>query len=389
MDIRKMADEFEPYIIERRRFYHSCPELSFKEWETTKSLVKDVEALGYTVETFEDYPGLIATLDTGKPGKTVMLRADIDALPVKEQTGLDFASKNDGVMHACGHDTHIAMLLGAAKILSELKGELCGTVKLILQSGEEYAGGSRYYVEHGCLKGVDAVFGLHIWGTLEAPYLCVDAGKRMASCDNFTVKVKGHQTHGSSPHLGHDAIVAASAIVMALQTFSSRVNDPLNPFVLSIGKFHGGNIYNIICADVELVGTIRTFSRDLRRNMKSILEGIVSGTAMAYGCEAELEFDPRVPAVINDNAELNEIARNAAVKLYGEEGIREMAPLMGSEDFSILCEDVPGFFGFVGAKNADKGIVYTNHNERFTADEDSLKRGSALTAQFAYDFLNK
>ena len=242
MDIRALAEQYSDYIVERRRYYHQHPELSLKEWETTKALIEDVKAMGITdIQTFEDYPGFVATLDTGRPGRTVMLRADIDALPVKEQTGLPFASCNEGVMHACGHDNHMAMLLGAMKILVDVKDEIKGgKIKFIFQSAEEIGYGSRYYVEHGVLDGVDAIFGMHIWGTVDAPLLGLAAGNRMASMDNFNIRVKGLQSHGSAPQDGHDAIVAASAIVLALQTFVSRVNNPTNPLVLSVGKFHGG-----------------------------------------------------------------------------------------------------------------------------------------------------
>ena len=390
MDIRALAEQYAPYIIARRRYYHQHPELSFKEVETTKSLIEDVKAMGLEVQTFPDYTGLIATLDTGRPGKTVMLRSDIDALPVQECTGLPFASQNDGVMHACGHDNHMAMLLGAAKILCDVKDELAGgKVKFIFQAAEEVGYGSKYYVEHGVLDGVDAIFGLHIWGTLDAPYVSVDGGNRMASMDNFKIHVKGLQSHGSAPQDGHDAIVAASAIVLALQTFVSRVNNPVNPLVLSVGKFHGGNMYNIICKDVELEGTIRTYSRELRKVMEEKLKQIVESTAAAYFCQAELEFIPLLPAVINDHQDLNEIAQEAALKLFGPEGVKEFGALMGSEDFALFMEKVPGFFGFVGNRNVEKGLTATNHNEKFTSDEDVLFRGAALAAQFAADFLAK
>lgn len=209
----------------------------------------------------------------------------------------------------------------------------------------------------------------------------------MASTDNFTIKIKGLKAHGAAPHLGHDAIVAASAVVMALQSFVSRENDPLNPLVLTVGKFHGGNMYNTICGDTELEGTIRTFSNELRNKLQEELTAIVSNTAAAYGCTAEIEIRHMHPAVINEHRELNEIARNAAMKLYGEEGIRSMESLMSGEDFSLYMEKVPGFFGFVGAFNEAKELVHSNHHEQFTADEDALERGSALTAQFALDYL--
>lgn len=397
MNIRKLAEKNRNYIIERRRYYHQHPELSLKEYDTTEAIRSDMETIAseegvssyLEIRTFEDYPGLTSMLDTGRPGKTILLRADIDGLPIQECTGLSFASKNPGVMHACGHDTHIAMLLGAAKILMEpsVFGTLRGRVKFIFQSGEETARGSKYYIDHGILDDVDAVFGLHTWGTLEAPYLCVDGGRRMASTDNFTIKIKGLKAHGAAPHLGHDAIVAASAVVMALQSFVSRENDPLNPLVLTVGKFHGGNMYNTICGDTELEGTIRTFSNELRNKLKEELTAIVSNTAAAYGCTAEIEIRHMHPAVINDHNELNYIARNAALKLYGEDGIRSMESLMSGEDFSLYMEKVPGFFGFVGAHNEAKGLVHSNHHEKFTADEDALERGSALTAQFASDYL--
>ncbi|MGN0736018.1 MAG: amidohydrolase [Anaerovoracaceae bacterium] len=397
MNIRALAEKNRDYIVERRRYYHQNPELSLKEYRTTEAIRLDMEAIAadagdascLEIRTFEDYPGLTAMLDTGRTGKTILLRADIDGLPIQECTGLSFSSQNPGVMHACGHDTHIAMLLGAAKILmeAEVLEKLRGRIKFIFQSGEETATGSKYYIDNGVLDDVDAVFGLHTWGTLEAPYLCVDGGRRMASTDNFTIKIKGLKAHGAAPHLGHDAIVAASAVVMALQSFVSRENDPLNPLVLTVGKFHGGNMYNTICGDTELEGTIRTFSNDLRDKLKEELTAIVSNTAAAYGCTAEIEIRHMHPAVINDNSELNEIARNAALKLYGEEGIRPMESLMSGEDFSLYMEKVPGFFGFVGAYNEARGLVHSNHHEQFTADEDALERGSALTAQFTADYL--
>ena len=188
MDIKALAKEAESYIIDRRRHFHKHPELSFKEWETTKTIVAELEAMGLPVVTFPDYPGCIATLDSGKPGRTLMIRADIDALPVQEKSGFDYSSVNDGVMHACGHDTHIAMALGAAKVLCSIKDELKGKIKFLFQSGEEMGCGAKYYVENGYLDDVDAIFGMHIWATLESPYISVEAGNRMASMSNFTVR---------------------------------------------------------------------------------------------------------------------------------------------------------------------------------------------------------
>ena len=372
-----------------RRRLHRHPERSFKEFETSMRLRNLLESHGITVLDNPLDTGVIGEIKGEHDGPQIGLRADIDALPVHEDSGLVFASENEGVMHACGHDNHMAMLLGAAHILLEKKDELKGKVKFLLQSGEEMACGAKYYVDHHILDGVDAIFGQHIWGTLDAPYVCVASGNRMASCDNFTIRVKGLQSHGSAPQDGHDAIVAASAIVMALQTYVSRKNNPVNPLVVTVGKFHGGSMYNIICPDVELVGTIRTYSRELRHDLEADLNKIIKNTAEAHDCTAELEFSPMLPAVINEDHELNEIAQNAALKLFGPEGVNnEMPALMGSEDFALFMEKIPAFFAFIGSRNVEKGLIYTNHNEKYTVDESVLWRGSALTAQFAYDFLN-
>ena len=201
MVIKELAEKYKDYIIERRRFFHQIPELSFEEVETTKALVEELQAMGIEVETFPDYTGLVGRIRGGKEGKTVMLRADIDGLPMEEHTGLPFAATN-GNMHACGHDAHIAMLLGAAKILMEIKDELEGDVKLLFQAAEESCYGAKYYVEKGVLDDVDAIFGMHIWGTLDAPYMCLEPGGRMASCDNFKISVFGEAAHGSAPTWG-------------------------------------------------------------------------------------------------------------------------------------------------------------------------------------------
>jgi len=386
MGIKELAEKYKDYIIDRRRFFHQIPELSFEEVETTKALVEELQGMGIEVQTFPDYTGLVGYIKGGKEGKTVMLRADIDGLPMEEHTGLPFASTN-GNMHACGHDAHIAMLLGAAKILVEMKDELEGDVKLLFQAAEESCYGSRYYVEKGLLDGVDAVFGMHIWGTLDAPYMNLETGGRMASCDNFKITVSGQASHGSAPHLGKDAIVAAAAIISNIQTFVSRVNNPLNPLVVTIGTIKGGQRFNIIADSVEMEGTVRTYSRELRNTIEERLRKIIEDTASALGCKAELKYDYYLGPVINEHENLNRIAREAAIKLYGEECLVSMPKLMGSEDFALFMEKVPGFFGFIGALNKEKGIIYSNHNDKFTVDEDVLHRGSALYAQFACDFL--
>lgn len=389
MNIKEAAERHNGYIVAQRRRFHAHPELSFEERETTAAIRGELEAMGIAVETFPDYYGLIGTIEGGKPGATVMLRADIDALPSVEKTGLPFASENEGKMHACGHDAHISMLLGAAKILSEMRDELSGTVKLLFQAAEESCHGAEYYVERGCLDGVDAIFGMHIWGTLDAPLMSLEPGGRMASCDNFKITVRGLTAHGSAPHLGRDAVVAVASIVMNLQTFVSRVNDPLNTLVVSVGTVHGGQRFNIIANEAVMEGTVRTYSRELRKTIDKQLEKIIKNTAEALGCEAELQYDRFPGPIINDHDDLNRIAREAAVKLYGEDILTTMPRLTGSEDFAYFMEKVPGFYGFIGALNPACGITYSNHSDKFTVDEDALHRGAALYAQFAKDFTDE
>ena len=389
MDIRALAEKYEGYIIEQRRWFHAHPELSWEEFGTTDHIQEELEKMGLEVHRFEGRPGCTAMIYGGKavPGaKTVALRADIDALPVEEKTGLPFASENPGVMHACGHDNHMAMLLGAAKILCEVKDELEGNVKLLFQAAEETCFGAEYYVQQGVLDGVDAIYGQHIWAGLEAPYLNVQPGVRMASCDNFTITVEGSSTHGSTPHLGTDAIVAAASIIMNIQTIVSRNNDPLNALVVSIGEIHGGQRFNILANKVVMEGTCRTHSREMRGKIEPLLRRICEDTAAAFGATAELKYDAFPSPVINDHDDLNQIAHDAAVKLYGEEGIKEMPRVMGSEDFAYFMDVVPGIFGFLGSRDAEHQA--SNHNDCYDVPEDVLKRGAAMHAQFAADYLS-
>jgi len=388
MDIKLLAEKYEPYIIEQRRWFHQHPELSWEEVKTTEAIAAELEKMGLKVQRFDGLTGCTAMIHGGKaePGcKTVALRADIDALPVEEKTGLPFASENPGIMHACGHDTHIAMLLGAAKILTEISDELEGNVKLLFQAAEESCHGSEYYIAAGVLDDVDAIFGQHIWHDLDAPLFSADSGVRMASVDNFTIEVEGISCHGSNPSGGIDAIVVASAIIMNLQSIVSRNNDPLNPLAVTVGTISGGQRFNIIANKVVMEGTTRTHSREMRRQTEPMIRRIVEGTAATYGAKATLKYDAYAAPVINDHEDLNEIARNACIKLYGEDALGTLPKMMGSEDFAYYMEKVPGIFCFLGSH--DEVHCYGNHNDHYDVDESVLKRGSAMHAQFAVDYL--
>ena len=304
-----------PEIQRHRRMIHQHPELSFHEEKTTAYIQKELEALGIEVTRFDDYYGLIGTLCGGKKGKTVLLRADIDALPITEENELPYCSENKGVMHACGHDCHTAMLLGAAKLLACQRDELEGTVKFLFQSAEESGHGSNYYVDHGCFEGVDGAMAMHVMNEIPKGTFSIEEGPRMASCTDFTLTVHGVSTHGSMPHLGKDAIVAASAIIMNLQTLESRVNNALRPLVITIGTVRAGGQFNIVADKVEMTGTIRTFDPENFRTMPISLKKLAEATAEALGCTAEMSIQTSEPAAINDKPLLVETARKAAVKL--------------------------------------------------------------------------
>lgn len=391
MDIKKEAEELENDIIEQRRYLHSHPELSFQETETTKYLVSQIEKIGLKANTYPDYNGVWTDI-TGshaKEGdKVVLLRADIDALPVKEDTGLAFSSENPGVMHACGHDNHMAMLLGAMQILNTHKDELSGTVRILFQAAEESCHGAEYYVNKGLLDDVDACFGVHVWGTLDAPYINIDDGARMSSCDNFTIEVEGTSAHGSAPNYGIDAITTAAAIIMQIQTLVSRRNDPRDPLAITIGEITGGQRFNIIADKVVMKGTVRAHSVEVRNKIEGWLRKLVENVANANDAKASLIYE-YYPGVLWNDSGLAEIARNSVTKLYGKEGLGEHPAIMGSEDFSYFLDKAPGAYALIGIRNESKGITYQNHNPHFDVDESVLKRGAALYAQFAVDYLEK
>ncbi|MEG1850119.1 MAG: amidohydrolase, partial [Oscillospiraceae bacterium] len=353
-------------------------------------IAQTLRAIGIEPQEHVGGNGVVGLIEGARPGKCIALRADIDALPVLEKTGLPFASEIDGKMHACGHDCHIAIQLGAAKILSSMREELAGTVRFFFQTGEEVAQGAKLGVENGVMDGVDACLGMHIWGQVDAPRFNIEAGPRMASCDSFTVTVRGTSAHGSAPQFGRDAIVAASAVIMNLQQLVSRVNSPLNPLVLSIGTMNGGQRFNIIADKVEMGGTVRTFDRDFRMEMEGRIREICELTAKAYGCTAELSYQYLTGPVINDSTELVALAQKAAVSLYGEDALVGLEKMTGSEDFAFLMEKAPAIYGFLGARSEKvAGSGLPNHHECFTVDEESLGRGAAIAAQFAADFLAK
>ncbi len=390
MNFANRAAQLSDTMIADRRYLHQHAELSFEEHETTAYLVSELEKLGIPVQKFEDYTGCIATIKGGKPGKTVMLRADIDALPIQENSGVEFESIHPGVMHACGHDCHASMLLGAARLLWEQREELKGTVKLLFQAAEEVFVGSHYYWDKGYLNDVDAAMGMHVWATVDNGFMAVKDGPLMASCDNFKITVHGVSAHGSMPHQGKDAIVAASAIITNFQTIVGRSSDPRDPLVVTVGMIHAGTQFNIVTDTAVMEGTVRGYSAENRDLAEERIRAIVEGTAAMYGCTAEIEYLRLEPPVRNDDVKLNEIARQSAKKLYGAEVLRDTVPATGSEDFSYLMEKIPSsLFMFIGCRDEENDCIHPVHNEKFKINENILHRGAAQYAQFAADYLEQ
>lgn len=386
MNLAQTALGLRDYIQSWRRRLHQYPELSLQEVQTTQALAEELDRLGIPVIRFPGHTGLIGVIAGSFPGKTVLLRADIDALPIRENTGLPYAAQN-GAMHACGHDCHAAMLLGAARLLLEHREELPGTVRLLFQAAEETSHGAEYFISQGCLDGVDAAFGIHIWSGLTAPLISVEAGPRMAACDNFELVVHGTAAHGASPHLGCDGIAAAAAAVTALQGYVARRHDVFQPLVVTIGSIHGGEAPNILADTVTLSGTARCFDEALRARLQGDLEALFSAACLPYSCTAQLHWHSLAPAVVNHDPHLVETGRQAARKLYGPQGLGHLAPLMVSEDFAYYSQHVPTLFCFLGGGNPEINAIYPHHNECFRIDEDALPRGAALYAQFALDYL--
>ena len=388
MNVKELAKEQESYVIQCRHYLHSHPELSTKEVNTTRFIKEELEKMGVEVQEFEGITGCVGTIKGDKPGKTVMLRADIDALPITENPGKSYCSLNPGVMHACGHDCHTSMLLGAAKILSAHRDEIHGTVKLIFQMAEEIGRKSEEYVKRGALEGVDAIFGMHIWSAVPAGKVNFESGERMACSDRLTIKIHGKSSHGSAPHEGKDAIIAGAAAIQALQTIPSRINNPFNALVVTVGIFNGGTKENIIADQAEPTGTVRAFNREFRNSMPEVIKSVVEPVVKGYGCSAEVDYYFGPSPLINDHEDLVQIARGAASKEMGEDALIPLKKMTGAEDFSVYMETVPGVFGYLGCRNEEKGIIAAHHHPAFDVDEDVLYHGTGIYVQFALDYLN-
>ena len=380
-DIKALAHEVFPYVVEMRRDFHRNPEPSFEEFRTTDRIAEELDKMGIPYRRFEP-SGLVGDIVGGKPGKCIFLRADIDALSVKEESGVEFASEREGFMHACGHDTHAAMLMGAAKVLNSIKDELCGTVKVLFQPAEELAMGAKHIIAQGAIEGADAGFGMHIFAQMPVGQLGITSGVIHPAADYYKLDVHGVTSHGALPDEGVDATVAAAAIVMNLQTISSREFSPLEPVVVTVGTLHSGQRFNVISNHAELEGTVRLFNEELHQKIPGMMARIAENTAAAFRCTAELDYQFKSDMLVNDEA-MTELARGAALKVAGEEHIAPIRRSMGGEDFSAYTHIVPCAFVALGG-----GGEAPQHSEKFCIDESAFETGVAMYAQVAVDFLD-
>ncbi len=379
------ARELSSYVIEMRRDFHMHPELKYEEVRTSGIVEKELKSLGYeTIRTAKT--GVIGILRGRNKDKVVALRADMDALPIQEENDVPYKSRVPGKMHACGHDAHTAMLLGAARILAKIRDELDGTVKLIFQPAEEGGLGAKLIVEEGHLDDVDAIFGIHVWASLPSGKIGIREGPLLASADAFRVYIKGKGGHAAMPNLSIDPIVVVADLINAYQKVVSREVNPLEPAVVSVTYVRAGTTFNVIPEDAEMRGTIRTFNEEVRNYIVKRLEEITKEYAKALRCEAKFELtEENIPPTVNDKR-LAEFARRVLTPL-GEIVVPEQT--MGAEDFSFYTKKAPGLFIVLGIRNEKKGIVYPHHHPRFDVDEDVLWMGTAIHSLLAYKFLKE
>lgn len=375
------------YLIRMRRHFHQNPELGWKEYQTAETIRKELTSFEIPFSTVGD-TGTVAVLKGKQDQPVIGLRCDIDALPITEMRANDFQSTTAGQMHACGHDSHIAMLLTAAKVLSEHRDELNCTVKFIFQPAEEVAtgekAGAKDILESGLVDDLSTVLGMHITPTLNSGMISVDAGPRFTSASKLKIRVIGKSGHGAMPHLSIDPIYVACKVVDALQSIVSREVNPSETVVVSICSIHCGTASNVIDETAFLEGTIRTFRPELGQAVPQMIERIVANTCAAFRAGYEVEIDNNYPVTIND-ARCSAIAEKSVAKTLGDQSIAKLAGTPGGEDFSYFLQRYPGIYAFVGCRNPEKDCVYPLHHNMFDLDEDAMLGGAALYVQYALD----
>jgi len=387
-ELSRAAQELQPELIEYYRVFHRFAETSGKEFKTSQRITEILRQIpGLEIREHVAGYGVLATLCGAKPGKTIALRADIDALPIEEHTGLSFQSDTPGVMHACGHDNHITMLLGAAMILSRYRENLHGQVRFFFQPSEEAAptGGSRAMIAEGAMEGVDAIFGLHVWPELPVGTFGVKSGAFMANSDYFTVTITGKGCHAATPHMGYDALTAAAQFINSIHTIVSRNIDPLESAVITIGKCKAGSRYNVVAETCLLEGTCRTYDAKIRDMIEHRLQEILDGICQLSRCQGTLNYTRGYTAIMNDK-HLTDYFLKTATSLFGNHRVIETQhPSMGADDFAFYQQCAPGCFFWLGTAQ-ESGTNWPLHNSHFAPDNEILWQGASMFAKLAFDF---
>lgn len=387
--IISQAEKLFPYNQALRRDFHQHPELGLQEFRTAGIVANELRDLGLEISTGIAKTGVIALIEGVQPGPVVLARVDMDALPIEEDTGAEYASKTPGLMHACGHDGHTAIGLTVAKMLHAHKNDLKGTVKLVFQPAEEGLGGADLMVKEGVLENPrpDYALALHVWNEYPVGWIGVTAGPAMAASETFYVTITGKGGHGAAPHLSIDPILAASQVVTALQGIVARNVPPLDTAVVSVTSIHSGTTFNVISQTAELSGTIRTFNPEVRMMVLERFEETVNGVVQAHGCTAEIQIESVTPAVIN-NDEMAARVQNVAQELYPDANIDTQERTMGSEDMAFMMQEIPGCYFFIGSNNSEKGLDAKHHHPKFDFDEGALTMGAALMTAAIMDILS-
>lgn len=388
-EILDQVDQVFAYTSKLRREFHRQPELGFQEIHTSEIILRELSKLeGFSIQSGIAETGIVALLKGSSPGKTVLLRFDMDALPVTENTGVDYSSQNEGIMHACGHDGHMAIGLTVAKLLSDIRQELQGQIKFVFQPAEEGLGGACRMIEAGVLEEPrpDIVLGLHLWNEKELGWLGISDGPVMSASETFQIVIKGKGGHGGKPHEAVDPIVAAANIITSLQSLVSREVPPLESAVITVSSIHGGETHNVIPEVVSLEGTIRTFTEKTRQLVLERFHQVVDGVAKAHLCTAEIEIVDISPAVTNQ-PEVAEVMRGTAVSLFPNAELDTNYQTMASEDMAFLMQDLPGCYSFVGSANPALGLDAKHHQPDFNFDENALKTAAALLIGAVGQFL--
>jgi amidohydrolase len=385
-DLTQIVQEQKETLITTRRELHRIPETGFKEVKTSAYVAERLKELGLEVQTGIATHGMVGLLRSGRPGPTLMIRADMDALPIAEETGLPFASTHPGCMHACGHDSHMAMALGAASVLNRLQDRIRGNVKFVFQPAEEGPGGAQPMIAAGVLENpaVDYAIGCHLWAERPEGYIGVRPGPFMAAMDRFDLKIIGKAGHGAQPHLCVDAIEVGAQVVAALQRIVSRQMDPIEPAVVTVGSFHAGTAFNIIPAEAVMSGTTRTFNEDVWASWESRLERVVKGVCESMGAGYELKYTRGYPPTVND-VQMAEVVRRCAVQVVGEDRVVVPDLSMGGEDMSFFLQRAPGCYYCIGVGREGAAPL---HNPKFEFKEDLMLLGVETHCRVALDLLS-